>query len=338
MADDLFPERYLQTRLKLHQLNFLVAVDETRSLAKAAERMNMSQPAATKALREIEDNLGLRLFERSRRGVTPTPYGVTMIRGAKLVLAELRHLHEELTALKTGIHGRIIVGTLLAGSTTLLPLTLARLRAERPGVSVKIVEGTTDLLLPMLRSGDLDLVIGRLSRFRNREGVAQEALYDEPIAVVARPLHPLVGNESLTLADLAAQSWILPPSETNLRREFDSAFQEAGLDAPVPAIESLSLVTNQRLLAVTDLLGLQHLDLALYHQGLGMLRILPIAIPGLAGPVGISTRLNRPLSPTAQYLVEVLRETAWRITTERAITAAEIFADGTALAGEVQSD
>ena len=114
--------RIRETQLKLHQMEFVVAIYERRSIAAAALALNISQPAATRMLKEIESILGVKLFERTRLGVTPTPYGDAMIRRARLILSETRLLHDEIAALANGVEGRIAVGTLLAASATLLPL------------------------------------------------------------------------------------------------------------------------------------------------------------------------------------------------------------------------
>jgi DNA-binding transcriptional LysR family regulator len=148
------PERLPETRLKLPQLTFIVALSEERSVAKAAARLNVTQPAASKMLKDIEERLGAQLFERSRRGATPTTSGELVIRSARVVLGELRHLAEELSAHRSGLHGKVAVGTLLTAAAALLPKSITRLRASYPGIMVRIAEGTWDLLLPMLRMGD----------------------------------------------------------------------------------------------------------------------------------------------------------------------------------------
>jgi len=169
--------RIRETRLKLHQMEFVVAIYERRSIAAAALALNISQPAATRMLKEIESILGVKLFERTRLGVTPTPYGDAMIRRARLILSETRLLHDEIAALANGVEGRIAVGTLLAASATLLPLSIERLRQRFPKVSVHILEGTFDVLVPMLRTSDLDILLGRLPRLAGDEGIATETLF-----------------------------------------------------------------------------------------------------------------------------------------------------------------
>ena len=192
-------------------------------MVRAAESVGLTQPAVTKAVRDLEGDLGVALFERGNRGVTPTIYGEALVRHAHRVLAQLVHAAEEIDDLAHGAGGRVAIGTLLAASAWLLPRAIARLRAERPRVVVDVVEGTHDRLQPMLARGDLDMVVGRLSEFRHRAGVRQEPIYSEEIVILARPAHRLAHHGKLSLADLQEADWILPPPETTLRRQLEKA-------------------------------------------------------------------------------------------------------------------
>ena len=220
-----FHENFLLGRLKLRQLRLLTAVAEAGTVLKGSQVLNIAQPAATKSIKELEDALGVQLFERSSRGVTPTDFGHVMIKHAKLILTQLRHASEEMQSLDEGLSGRVYVGTLLAASPSLLPRALAVLRVRRPGIAVTVTEGTIDRLMPSLRTGDIDVVLGRLSEYREREGLEQELLYLDSISIVVRADHPLTKRRDLKLDDLVDQAWIMPPPQTSLRRQLDFAFR-----------------------------------------------------------------------------------------------------------------
>jgi len=301
--------RIRETRLKLHQMEFVVAIYERRSIAAATLALNISQPAATRMLKEIESILGVKLFERTRLGVTPTPYGDAMIRRARLILSETRLLHDEIAALANGVEGRIAVGTLLAASATLLPLSIERLRQRFPKVSVHILEGTFDVLVPMLRTSDLDILLGRLPRLAGDEGIATETLYHEPTSVVARPGHPLVQRD-VAVQDLREASWILPSRRTLLRAEIDEAFRAIGQPPPKPMLESVTVLVNQRLLADTDLLAFLPRDIAEYYRVHDLVAILqtPLRLP--VTEVGLSLREGHFPSPAARVFAEIVREVA----------------------------
>jgi DNA-binding transcriptional LysR family regulator len=293
-------------RASIRQLRLLVAVAETGSMVRAGEAIGLSQPAVTKSIRDLEADLGATLFERGNRGVKPTIYGETLVRHAQAALAQLAHAAEALDDLATGAGGRVVVGTLLAASAWLLPRAIAELRADRPRVIVEVVEGANDRLQPMLARGALDMVVGRLSEFRHRAGVIQRPLYDEEIVILARPGHPLAGCGTLTLGDLTAVDWILPPGETTLRRQLEKAFFDAGLDPPRCAVESVSLPTNRRLLRESDLIGAWPQGVAADELETGRLVALPVRLTEILGPVGVTLRSDSPLSPSADAFLQAL--------------------------------
>lgn len=306
-------ERHLVSRLKFKYLKLLVTVGEQQNIFKAAQLLNIAQPAATKIIRDIEIALDLTLFERSSRGVVPTMYGDILIKHAKLVLAQVKHASEELSTVQGGLSGRVTVGTLLAASASLLPRAIARLKKDRPNVSVVVVEGTADKLMSALKLDDIDLMVGRIPEVSPEEDLSNEVLYYEPISLVARADHPLQQKKGLKLADLLDQEWILPARETLLRKEIDDIFHRQGLHLPANATESVSMLTNRMLLKETDMISALPNEVILTYEEIGWLKRLPIDLGAQPGPVGITTRTNRELPPVSQYLLRALREEAQNI-------------------------
>lgn len=294
-------------RVSIRQLRLILAIVEGGSMVRAAEAVGLTQPAVTRAVRDLERDLGVDLFVRGNRGVTPTVYGEALVRHARCVLAQLVHAAEEIDDLAHGVGGRVAVGTLLAASARLLPRAIASLRTGRPRVIVDVVEGTNDRLQPMLLRGDLDMVVGRLSEFRHRAGVHQESLYHEEVVILSRPGHPLALAGHLRLADLRSADWILPPPETTLRRQLEKAFFDAALEPPRCAVQSVSLLTNRRLLYESDLIGAWPRGVVAEELAAGRLVSLPVRLNEILGPVGVSTRKSARLSPAAQALLSMLR-------------------------------
>ena len=300
-------ESRLLARLKLRQLKLLIEIGEQRNILRAATLMNVAQPAATKMIRDLEDALGMRLFDRSSRGVAPTLYGDVIIRHAKLIVAQVRHASDELLSLREGTTGKIAVGTLLAAAPSLLPRSIVALKAERPGITVTVVEGTNDKLMPMLRVGDLDLVVGRLPEYREREGLTQEALYDEPVSIVVRRGHPLTKLSVVRLADVQAQQWIMPPPETSLRRQLEERFRKARLELPAKAVESVSILANFTILKETDMVA------ALPYQVVDSqpdLVRLPVNFDIGFGAIGVTLRQGAEQPPATRYFLAVLKRIA----------------------------
>lgn len=308
-----YHENFLLGRLKLRQLRLLTAIADEGTVLKGSQALNIAQPAATKSIKELEDALGVQLFDRSSRGVTPTDCGHVMIKHAKLILAQLRHAGEELQSLEGGLSGRVHVGTLLAASTSLLPRALGRLRERRPGIAVTIDEGTIDRLMPGLRTGDIDVVLGRLPEYREREGLRQDVLYLDTVSVMVREGHPMAQRGSLTLAELVEQAWIMPPPQTSLRRQVDHAFRHEGMEPPHDVIESVSILTNHALLMNTDMLAAMPRQVGISQAGL---TALPVKLEGASSRIGATTHAHVELSAAATYFMGVIHEVAAEIRSE----------------------
>ena len=307
-------EQRLVSRLKLRQLRLLVAVGEQGNIFRAANELNIAQPAATKSIHDLELTFGAKLFERSNRGVRPTLQGDVIIRHAKLVLAQMRQAADELTSLSSGIYGRIMVGALLAGTPTLLPQSILKARRERPGIAISVMEGTNDKLLPMLRTGELDLVLGRLPEDRELTGLQHEFLYDEPIVVVVRNDHPLCSQADIVLSDLLGYEWILPSGGTSLRLQLEDAFRAADLPTPVRSVESVSILANYALLRESEMIAVFPERVASMNP---QLAALPIHLETAPSPVGYTTRQGSDLSGAASFYLSVLRSVAESHRTER---------------------
>lgn len=295
-------------RLSFRHLRMIVAIAEEGNLVGAAQRLNMTQSAVTKALQEVESLTETRLFERTNRGAVPTLPGATLIGHARLILTQLRHAEEHLADLRDGTGGRVAVGTLLSASAMLLPRAIARLRAARTNIDIKVVEATNDILMPRLRSGELDVVVGRLSEHRETRDVEQETLLEDHPCVVCRPEHPLTRLQNPRLEDLVGWDWILPPPDVSLRRQLDVAFRQAGVPPPLHAVESVSLLTNRALLQRGDYLAVMPLQAGLAEAATGAVVIVPVAMPNVSRPIGITRRANSALSPAAETFVRTLRD------------------------------
>lgn len=301
---------HLQSRLKLRQLHLLLALDELRSLRRAAEGVHLTQPAATRLLGQVERAIGLKLFERSPRGMMPTAAGAALIQGAREVLGTLARTGEELDAIEAGTAGRIHVGVLVAAAPVLLPRAIARFKARYPEVTVAVQEGTLPLLLPMLREGELDLVVGRLSSEVTASGMALESLHPEPMRVTVRTGHPLARRRRPGLRALAEESWVLPPQGTPYRLRLDAAFRSTGAEPPRRQVESASMLVNAALLQETDFLGVMPQDVAEQLVRLGALAALDVELPEPTGPIGLITRPGQEMTPATREFAAMLGKVA----------------------------
>ncbi|MEP6502609.1 MAG: LysR family transcriptional regulator [Betaproteobacteria bacterium] len=307
---DPLSERFIRSRLKTRHLVLLGELGEHRSILHAAIAAHMTQPAASKMLSELEQMLGMPLFERLPRGVTPTPYGEIMIRRARAALAEMNLAYQEVMTLRSGLIGRVAVGTVLTPATGLLPAAVLRLKAVYPKLHVAIEVDSSKSLLARLRSGQLEMMVGRILDPEAAEELNFEPLSDEPHCIFARDGHPLQGRDDLRLADLAGAGWILPAQGSILRDRLTALFLSAGLDLPEHTIETTSLPMITHLLAQSDMVVALPREVVRPLVEHRLLASLPIELALRLDPYGIVTRRHHPLSPGGQAMLQALRVSA----------------------------
>jgi len=301
---------FIRARLKTRQLMLLTAINDEGNIHRAAEVLNMSQPAASKLLKDLEDMLGVALFERQPRGMRPNWYGETMIRHARIALSSLREAGQEVDALKTGLSGHVSLGAITGPALSLLPQAIKIVARDNPKLRVELVVDSSNVLIESLAQGKLDIMVGRLFEGNDSAGLRYEKLAEEPVCAVVRPGHPLLNTARLELAALESQPWIVPPIGSVLRHRFDLMFQEAGLTPPRQLIETASLLFLTKMLQQTDFIAVVSTDVARYYADYGMVATLPIQLTCSMDAFGIITRTDWLLSPAANVLLRALKTTA----------------------------
>jgi DNA-binding transcriptional LysR family regulator len=304
-------DRFFRAQLKPRHLQLLVALDDMRNLGKVAVSLHVSQPAVSLALGELERGLGVRLFERTARGVNPTIFGECMIRQARSMLSGLAQTRDELRALMSGASGRCSVGAMPAMTPALVPKALALLKQNAPTTTVALHEGPMDVLLPALRRGGLDFIVGRLrSEALVDDGLAEKALFDGSSALVVRPDHPLARKRRIDWSTLAEFAWILPPVGSLPREPLELAFHQHGVGLPSNTVETLSTHVILAYLQSTDAVGLLSRIAAQHYSDLGLLAVLPLELPRVLRPIGITWRRGAALSPAALQFMRAIEETS----------------------------
>jgi len=309
MAKALPPRWFLRNRVKLRQLQLVSVLGESGNLRRAAAELAMTQPTATRLLRELEGALGVELFERSRRGMAPTLYGAAMIRDARVLLADLDALHDGIRALAEGAAGTLAIGAMPSTASVVLPRSVAALAALQPALRISVREGTHDMLAAALKRGELDLMLGRVMGGAQMDELEHEVLYRDHFCVVCGPAHPLAKARRPRLADLGRERWILPPPTAPIRQRLDILLAEAGA-RPRNAIESVSLLSNLTMLQEARLLGVMPEDIARQFARLKLLHVLPVPLKDLFGPVALFTRRRRERTPAIEAFIAILRRTA----------------------------
>jgi DNA-binding transcriptional LysR family regulator len=310
---DTNPNWFLRARLKTRQLLLLIALDEQRNIHRASEELHMTQPAASKQLKDLEEMLGVQLFDRLPRGMEPTIYGETMIRHARMALTSLSLAHEEIVARRAGLAGQVDIGTIMTPGIALLPQAITRTKQLAPKLRIGVEMELSNVLLEQLQRGRLDFMIGRIPERESAQGLSYEELGDEPACAVVRVGHPLMKSKSLQLRDISNQPWILPPQGSILRARCELMFRRAGLEVPVNVVDTTAVLLIKPLLQQTDALNVMPIAVAKYYESQGVLNILPIELPCRMDAFGIITVNGHILSPGAELLLKSVREVAREI-------------------------
>lgn len=305
-------DRFVRAYLKTRHLVLLVELGRHGSIMQAAQAANLTQPAASKLLSELEHALGITLFERLPRGVEPTRYGKVLIRRAGAALAEMDAAYQEVSELMSGLRGRVAVGAILTPSTTLVPAAVALLQARHARLNVSIEVDGSKRLVERLRTGELDIVIGRVADGSIADEIHFEPITDEPHSLVVRAGHPLLGARGLALADLAREAWIVPPADSVVRDRIASLFLAQGLDQPAETVSTASLAVAATLLLGSDMVAPLSTELVKPYLDGGLLAVLPYELSLRMDVYGIITRRRHQLSPAADAMLDALREVARR--------------------------
>lgn len=299
----------LLSRLRMKQLQLLIALDEHKSLHKAAAVQAITQSAASKALHELETMFEAALFERSASGMIPNQYGRRVIEYARLLTTDLTLLCQDITDIKSGRGGRLAIGAIMGAIPAVVVPALDALREDLPNVSVEIVEDTSARMLSQLDDGRLDLVIGRSAVSAQPTKYRYVKLADEPLSVVMGYRHSARSPRKIHIRDLAHCRWVTYPSKMPLRELLERELDLAGLDMPLNTISTAStFVTVALLNHGKDLVSLLPTDIAELFAEHKMLRILPVELRSSSQTFGIVTRKGSVLSPMAERFIELLIE------------------------------
>lgn len=253
----------------------------------AADRVGLTQPGASKALKELESTLNAPLFMRTNRGLVPTEAGTCAVRFARLIQSDISHLQQELSAIASGAGGRIAVGTIM-GAVPLLTRALTQLMDQQPDISVEIVEDTSESLLALIDQGRLDAAICRSSVSPKPHLYDTVVVKDESLAVIAHQAHPAAGLASITLQDLSASRWVVYRAHMPMRRTLEREFFEENLFFPTHLIETTSALATLSLLSHNpNLVALVSDDVADYVCQHGMVARLPLRLVQWGGVAGV---------------------------------------------------
>lgn len=302
-------DRLLRSNLKLKHLQLLVALDQFRHLGRAAEFLALTQPAVSKTLAEVERQFGVTLFTRSTRGTEPTAQGQALVLFARKVLVDLERTQQALSDGGDVAGGHVSVGAMMVALSTWLAPAVTRLKSEQPHVTVAVEEGDLKRLLPRLRQGELDLIVGRLEPGHAAPDLDTEALRVEPMVLISSPDHPLARRSRVAWKDLTNHSWVLPPAWASSRAKLTQQFYQRGLHFPEDVVETASHLATMAFVRERASLGFVAEGVALQAQQQGLVDVLPLKLSLDLPPVGVIRLREGHRTPACQQLLACLRAT-----------------------------
>jgi LysR family pca operon transcriptional activator len=302
--------RLIDPRIKLRHIVCFLEVARLKSVVRAAEALNMSQPAATKTIQELEEILGVQLFDRSRRSLFLTPAGEQFQRHAATSVSALK---QAIGATRTTERETMVrVGALPTVSARVLPHAVQRF-AQSGEARTRIITGPNEYLLSLLRVGEVDLVIGRMAEPGEIAGLSFEHLYSERVVFAVRAGHPLLRLGRFELAAIEPYQLLMPPPGAVILPSVERLLTAHGVTNLKDDIETVSNAFGRRYTLNTDAVWIISEGVVADDVAEGHLAILSVETSETMGPVGLTTRSGETLGYAAQLLVEHIRRAAAEI-------------------------
>ncbi len=301
----------MDRRIKFRHIEAFVTIAHAKRLKRAAEQLNLTQPAISKTLKDLEGILGVSLMDRGRAGIQLTPEGDVFLRFAEQSLSALRNGLSSIAARNVDGQSTLAVGGLPSVAGHLMPKAVEMFRASMPDTVVRVLEGPHDALTDHLRSGAVDLVVGRLGRPESMVSLSFTHLYTESVVIVTAPDHPL--RQASRLDQLQGFPVVYPPQSAAIRPLVARKMIATGLPLFVDRIESTS-GSFGRALALGEMRAIWFISKGVVSDDLaaGRLVALDIDMRETAGPVGIMARSEDTPSTATQVfrrcLINVAKE------------------------------
>jgi DNA-binding transcriptional LysR family regulator len=312
MAKRFDSEAAINRRLRMRDLQVFATVVERGSMGRAAAHLGVTQPAVSEVISDLEHMFGVRLVDRTPRGIEPTIYGRALLKRSIAMFDELRQSIKDIEYLSDPTIGKVIIGCPESISAAFLPLLIRSFTQEFPRIALRVDQVVTPTLeFPELRARKLDLVIARLAKplsdGKLDEELKLELLFNDELVVAAGAQSCWCCRKKIKLKDLAEATWLLPPADTWNTDLVEEAFGACRLEAPKSSLTTFSIHLRAHLLALGDFVApIPRSVLRLNAERFG-LKELKIDIGARAWPVVVVTLKNRTLSPVVELFLARLR-------------------------------
>jgi DNA-binding transcriptional LysR family regulator len=303
-----FDDRILR-RLKLSDLRLLSAVVQLGGMAKAANRLNISQPAVSKAISALEHTLGVRLLDRKSSGVEPTIYGQALLGGSAAVFDELRQRVKQIEFLSDPSMGELRIGSNSAQTAGMVSLIIKRILRKHRRIVFHVTEGETFTLLNRdLRERSIDLVLGRIPATFSEDDMEVHNLCNEQLHVVSGVQNSWASRRRIQLGELVDCAWVLPPFTSLVGSMIADAFRLKGHKAPQPSVVTLSIQLTKDLLTSGPYLGMFPESLLRFGSTRTSLKSLPVDLSIRPRSLAIIVLKNRTVSPVTKLFIDYARQ------------------------------
>ncbi|MBV8837944.1 MAG: LysR family transcriptional regulator [Alphaproteobacteria bacterium] len=295
--------------LEPRQLMHLAIIADHGSFSRAAAAMNISQPALSSSIAQLERSVGARVLDRGRQGAKLTDVGSALVRHARALQLQLAHAAEEAHLRTLGGDGPLRIGVTPVTAANLVPQALGRLQRETPNISVSVLEGL-DEQMTALHDGEVEIVVGPIAVNPASRALIEEPLVNDPLGVVVRARNRLARRRSLSLRDLRDVSWALPSERSAFRRQLEALFVTAGVPWPTLCLTTNSMTALKAIVANSDAITIMPRRLVTLEIGSRLLASVPLRDTGRERTLGMTWLRRRELSPIAQRFATVLRAVA----------------------------
>jgi DNA-binding transcriptional LysR family regulator len=305
-------ESRIGRRLRLRDLHILSTVVQWRSMARAASHLAMSQPAVSEAIASLERALGVRLLDRTPRGVEPTLYASALLKRGLVVFDELRQGIREIEFLADPTAGEFRIGCVESMMAGLVPEVIDQFSREYPRVLVHVVNARTVATQEFreLHERTVDLLLGWMLKPIADDEIDADVLFQDQCFVVASSRSPWARRRKIALADLVGEPWILAPPNTVIASFIAQAVRARGLEPPRARVTSLSGAIRMRLVATGRFLTIMWGSMLRSNAERWDLKALPIALDDLSFPIAVFKLKHRTASPVVEKFIEHLRAAA----------------------------
>ncbi|MBA5801557.1 MULTISPECIES: LysR family transcriptional regulator [Rhizobium] len=311
-SDNFGDDSLLRAGLKLNHLRMIVAIEDSGQISAAADVLNISQPAASRMLSEMESITKTSLYERVARGVVLTTFGAALARRARKILLELREASREIGELKSGKGGSVFIGAVTAPAMSLVVPAINKVRKAYPGIEINIQVETSNVLARELLAARHDFIIGRIPDDLNPRLFEVKEIGIERACLIVRNRHPLMKQKTSSLADVRDYDWVFQPPGTLLRRTIEDVFLSRGVALPENIVNTSSLLLTCAIICETDAIAPVAVDVAQFLASQGSnasdVRMLPIDFDINVKPYSMITARERALPPSARLLYDIILE------------------------------